>query len=161
MKNLIRLKYVLLLLCLQLISCEKAPIRSDVEGFWRLERYTVLSTDETVECNRLYYSITRQVTEVTDKGGNGYGTYICRTGYEDNENTLVLRDFKVRAGTTLVLRDFKVRAGTGDNGEDAPVEGLRHYGIDSQDETKFRIVHCNGKTMTLESEYARLELRKF
>ena len=131
MKNLIRLKYVLLLLCLQLISCEKAPIRSDVEGFWRLERYTVLSTDETVECKRLYYSITRQVTEVTDKGGNGYGTYICRTGYEDN------------------------------NGVDAPIEKLRHYGIDSQEETKFRILHCNGKTMTLESEYARLELRKF
>lgn len=148
MKNLIRLKYVLLFLCLQLISCEKAPIRSDVEGFWRLERYTVLSTDETVECNRLYYSITRQVTEVTDKGGNGYGTYICRTGYEDDENT-------------LVLRDFKVRAGTGDNGEDAPVEKLRNYGIDSQKETKFHIVHCNGKTMTLESEYSKLEMKKF
>ncbi|MCF2582720.1 lipocalin-like domain-containing protein [Bacteroides caecigallinarum] len=29
------------------------------------------------------------------------------------------------------------------------------------EETKFRIVHCNGKTMTLESEYSRLELRKF
>lgn len=148
MKNLIRLKYVLLFLCLQLISCEKAPIRSDVEGFWRLERYTVLSTDETVECKRLYYSITRQVTEVSDKGGNGFGAYICRTVYEDDENT-------------LVLRDFKVRAGTGDNGKDAPIEKLRHYGIDSQEETKFRIVHCNGKTMTLESEYARLELRKF
>ena len=47
----------LLFLCLQLISCEKAPIRSDVEGFWKLERFTVLSTDETVECQNLYYSI--------------------------------------------------------------------------------------------------------
>ena len=144
-----QIKYLPIVLFLALfVSCGKAPIRSDVEGFWRLERYTVLSTDETVECNRLYYSITRQVTEVTDKGGNGYGTYICRTGYEDNENT-------------LVLRDFKVRAGTGDNGVDAPIEKLRHYGIDSQEETKFRILHCNGKTMTLESEYSRLELRKF
>ena len=144
-----QIKYLPIVLFLALfVSCGKAPVRSDVEGFWRLEKYTVLSTDETVECNRLYYSITRMVTEVSDKGGNGYGTYICRTGYEDDENT-------------LVLRDFKVRAGTGDNGKDAPVEKLRHYGIDSQEETKFRIVHCNGKTMTLESEYARLELRKF
>ena len=144
-----QIKYLPIVLFLALfVSCGKAPIRSDVEGFWRLERYTVLSTDETVECNRLYYSITRQVTEVTDKGGNGYGTYICRTGYEDNENT-------------LVLRDFKVRAGTGDNGVDAPIEKLRHYGIDSQEETKFRILHCNGKTMTLESEYSRLEMKKF
>lgn len=138
----------LLFLCLQLISCEKAPIRSDVEGFWRLERYTVLSTDETVECNRLYYSITRLVTEVSDKGGNGFVAYIARTGYEDNENT-------------LVLSDFKVRGGTADNGEDAPVEGLRNYGINSREETKFRIIDCNGKTMTLESDYACLELRKF
>lgn len=138
----------LLFLCLQLISCEKAPIRSDVEGFWRLERYTLLSTDETIECNRLYYSITRLVTEVSDKGGNGFGAYIARTGYEDNENT-------------LVLSDFKVRGGTADNGEDAPVEKLRNYGINSREETKFRIIDCNGKTMTLESDYARLELRKF
>lgn len=138
----------LLFLCLQLISCEKAPIRSDVEGFWRLERYTVLSTDETIECTRLYYSITRLVTEVSDKGGNGFGAYIARTGYEDNENT-------------LVLSDFKVRGGTADNGEDAPVEGLRNYGINSREETKFRIIDCDGKTMTLESDYARLELRKF
>lgn len=138
----------LLFLCLQLISCEKAPIRSDVEGFWRLERYTVLSTDETIECNRLYYSITRLVTEVSDKGGNGFGAYIARTGYEDNENT-------------LVLSDFKVRGGTADNGEDAPVEGLRNYGINSREETKFRIIDCDGKTMALESDYARLELRKF
>lgn len=130
------------------VSCDKAPIRSDVEGFWRLERYTVLSTDETIECNRLYYSITRLVTEVSDKGGNGFGAYIARTGYEDNENI-------------LVLSDFKVRGGTADNGEDAPVEGLRNYGINSREETKFRIIDCNGKTMTLESDYARLELRKF
>ena len=130
------------------VSCDKAPIRSDVEGFWRLERYTVLSTDETIECNRLYYSITRLVTEVSDKGGNGFGAYIARTGYEDNENT-------------LVLSDFKVRGGTADNGEDAPVEKLRNYGINSREETKFRIIDCNGKTMTLESDYACLELRKF
>ncbi|WP_289105368.1 lipocalin-like domain-containing protein [uncultured Bacteroides sp.] len=148
LKKLIKFKYVLLFLCLQLISCEKAPIRSDVEGFWRLERYTVLSTDETVECNRLYYSITRLVTEVSDKGGNGFEAYIARTGYEDNENT-------------LVLSDFKVRGGTADNGEDAPVEKLRNYGINSREETKFRIIDCDGKTMTLESDYARLELRKF
>ena len=128
--------YVLLFLCLQLISCEKAP------------RYTVLSTDETIERNRLYYSITRLVTEVSDKGGNGFGAYIARTGYEDSENT-------------LVLSDFKVRGGTADNGEDAPVEKLRNYGINSREETKFRIIGCNGKIMTLESDYARLELRKF
>lgn len=143
-----QLTTILILFILLFAGCEKAPIRTDVEGFWRLERYTVLSTDETVECNRLYYSITRMVTEVSDKGGNGFGSYIARTEYEDNENTLVLKDFKIRVGSV-------------DCGENATVEGLRNYGIDSQEETKFRIVGCDGKTMTLESDYAHLELRKF
>ena len=126
-KNLIKFKYVLLSFCLQFISCEKAPIRNDVEGFWKLERYTILSTDETIECKNLYYSITRLVTEVSERNGtNGYGTYIARTGYEDNEST-------------LVLSDFKVRGGTADTGENAPIEGLLNYGINSQKETKFRI----------------------
>lgn len=139
----------LLFLCLQLISCEKAPIRSDVEGFWKLERFTVLSTDETVECENLYYSITRYLTEVSERNGtNGYDAYIGRTGYEDNEKT-------------LLIRDFKIRGGVGDTGENAPVKGLRHYGINSQSETKFQIIHCDGKTMTLQSDYARLELKKF
>lgn len=132
-----------------IVGCEKAPIRNDVEGFWKLERYTILSTDETIECKNQYYSITRLVTEVSERNGtNGYGTYIARTGYEDNENA-------------LVLSDFKVRGGTADTGENAPIEGLLNYGINSQKETKFRIIDCNGKTITLQSDYALLELRKF
>lgn len=89
------------------------------------------------------------VTEVAEKQGpNGYGTYIGRTEYRNNE-------------TQLVVKDFKVRQSTGDSGEDAPVEKLRHFGIDNQVETVFNVVYCNGKTMTLESDYARLELEKF
>lgn len=132
-----------------IVGCKKAPIRNDVEGFWKLERYTILSTDETIECKNQYYSITRLVTEVSERNGtNCYGTYIARTGYEDNEST-------------LVLSDFKVRGGTADTGENAPIEGLLNYGINSQKETKFRIIDCNGKTITLQSDYALLELRKF
>lgn len=132
-----------------IVGCEKAPIRNDVEGFWKLEKYTILSTDEIIECKNQYYSITRLVTEVSERNGtNGYGTYIARTGYEDNENA-------------LVLSDFKVRGGTADTGENAPIEGLLNYGINSQKETKFRIIDCNGKTITLQSDYALLELRKF
>lgn len=131
------------------ISCEKAPVRSDVEGFWKLERFTVLSTGEAVECENLYYSITRYLTEVSERNGvNASDAYIGRTGYEDNEQT-------------LLIKDFKIRRGVGDTGENAPLEGLRHYGINSREETKFRIIHCNGKTMTLQSDYARLELKKF
>lgn len=132
-----------------LSGCQKAPINSDIEGLWILKQFTIRETDETVTCERLYYSITRMVTEVAEKQGpNGYGAYIGRTEYRNNE-------------TQLVVKDFKVRQSTGDSGEDAPVEKLRHFGIDNQVETVFDVVHCNGKTMTLESDYARLELEKF
>ena len=132
-----------------LSGCQKAPINSDIEGQWILKQFTLRETDETVTCERLYYSITQMVTEVAEKQGpNGYGTYIGRTEYRNNE-------------TQLVVKDFKVRQSTGDSRENAPVEKLRHFGIDNQAETVFDVIHCNGKTMTLESDYARLELEKF
>ena len=132
-----------------LSGCQKAPINSDIEGQWILKQFTLRKTDETVTCERLYYSITRMVTEVAEKQGpNGYGAYIGRTEYRNNE-------------TQLVVKDFKVRQSTGDSGENAPVEKLRYFGIDNQVETVFNVVYCNGKTMTLESDYARLELEKF
>ena len=130
-------------------GCKKAPINSNVEGFWILERFTVTETGETVECERLYYSITRMVTEVAEKNGSkGYGAYIGRTEYRNGE-------------TQLVVKDFKVRKSTGDSGQDAPVEKLKHFGIGNQQETVFDIEYCNGKNMTLKSDYARLELTKF
>lgn len=130
-------------------GCQKAPINSDIEGQWILKQFTLRETDETVTCERLYYSITRMVTEVAEKQGpNGYGAYIGRTEYRNDE-------------TQLVVKDFKVRQSTGDSGENAPVEKLRPFGIDNQEETVFDVVHCNGKTMTLESDYARLELERF
>lgn len=140
MKHLI---YSTLLLLFILTGCKKAPVNSDVEGFWKLKKITVLSTEETTGCEDLYYGITRMVTEV-----KGAGTYISRTEYRDNE-------------TKLVLKDFKVRGGTSDTGDNAPVEGLKTYGINSQEETVFDIVECDGKKMTLQSDYSRLELEKF
>lgn len=127
-----------------LAGCAKAPVNSDVEGFWKVKEITVLSTGETTRYTEMYYSITRMVTEVRGSGD----AYISRTGYSDNE-------------TKLVLKDFKVRYSTGDKKENAPVEGLRRYGINSQSETVFDIVKCDGRKMTLQSDYSRLEMEKF
>ena len=79
-----------------LAGCSRAPIRPDVEGFWKLRQFTLVSTGETVECSNLYYSITNVVTQVSEReGSNGYGAYVSRTEYRDNETKLVLKDFKV------------------------------------------------------------------
>lgn len=130
-------------------SCEKAPIRKDVEGYWQLKSVTYLDTGETVEYNGLYYSITMMLVKVSDPYSRyGCGQAFGRLKYEDDNSSLVFSDFYVGAGNV-------------DTGEPAQVENLIPYGINSRDEIKFRIVHCNGKTMTLESEYSRLELKKF
>lgn len=141
--------WVVVVMALLMQACEKAPINSNIEGFWQLQQFTLKETEEVITCQRLYYSITRMVTEVAEKEGpNGYGSYIGRTEYRNNE-------------TQLVLKDFKVRASTSDNKQDASVETLRHFGINSQTETVFDVVHCDGKNMTLESDYAILKLKKF
>lgn len=140
------------MVCVLLImatGCTKKPINEDVEGFWILKSFTTLADGEVHQCNRLYYSITCMVTEVSEKQGDkGLDAYVGRTGYNENE-------------TQLILSDFKVRASTSDNGKNAPVEGLREYGINSQEITVFDIVKCDGKSMILQSDYARLELEKF
>ena len=110
----------------------------------------MVETCETVECSNLYYSITNVVTQVSEReGSNGYGSYVSRTEYRDNETKLVLRDIMVRVGFTA------------DTGENAPVEDLRHYGIDSQEETVFEIAECKRGKMTLRSDYAEIVLEKF
>ncbi len=137
--------YTFMLVAVCLCGCEKAPINSDVEGFWKVRKITVLSTGDVAEHNDIYYGITRMVTELS---GGSAGSFISRTEYRDNE-------------TKLVLRDFKVRGGTGDTGENVKVELLQPYGINSQEETVFEIVMCNGKKMTLQSDYSKIELEKF
>ena len=130
-------------------GCGKVPIREDVEGYWQLKSVTYLETGETVEYNGLYYSISMMLVSVSDPHGRyGCGQAFGRLKYEDDNSSLVFSDFYVGAGNV-------------DTGVQAQVENLIPYGINSRDEIKFRIVHCNGKTMTLESEYSRLELRKF
>lgn len=148
MKKLLTVLYIFCLI-IGTNGCKKAPINSDIEGMWILKQFTILETNKTVTCQRLYYSITRMVTEVAEKEGtNGYGSYISRTEYRENESQLILKDFKVRASTS-------------DNKQNAPIEALRHFGINNQQETIFNIMHCNGKTMMLRSDYAQLELEKF
>ena len=126
----------------------KEPVNSDIEGFWKLERFETRADGRMHECTRLYYSITRYVVEVSEKQGpNGYGTYIGRFGYEDGE-------------TKVVMKDFKQRAATSDNGVDATVEDLLPVGINST-ETTFDVVVADGDNLVLRSDYATLQLTRF
>ena len=95
-------------MALAMSGCDfKEPVNSDIEGFWKLERFETRADGRMHECTRLYYSITRYVVEVSEKQGpNGYGTYIGRFGYEDGETKVVMKDLSrglLRATTALTL----------------------------------------------------------
>lgn len=126
----------------------KEPVSSDIEGFWKLERFETRADGRMHECERMYYSITRYVVEVAEKQGpHGYGTYIGRFGYKDGE-------------TRVVMKDFKQRAYTSDNGIDATVDDLLPFGINSL-ETTFDVVVAEGDCLVLRSDYATLQLTRF
>lgn len=148
MKALIKFSFIAILLCL-MNSCQKEPINSKIEGMWQLETITTLENNETQHCERLYYSITRSVTEVAEKQGtHGYGAFIGRTAYEENERVLILSDFRVRVSTT-------------DDGRKATSEQLKPFGIINPKETRFNVLKSDRHSMILESDYARLTLKKF
>lgn len=136
-------------MALAMSGCDfKEPVNSDIEGFWKLERFETRADGRMHECTRLYYSITRYVVEVSEKQGpNGYGTYIGRFGYEDGE-------------TKVVMKDFKQRAATSDNGVNATVEDLLPFGINST-ETTFDVVVADGDNLVLRSDYSTLQLTRF
>ena len=148
-KQNISLFIVGILWLLSLVGCQKEPINNAIEQHWQLLQFTTLADQKTIQCERLYYSITRFVTTVEEKQGtHGYGAFVARTAYSDDNKT-------------LILSDFKKRENTGDTGIDATIEQLMPFGINNPKETVFRIVKSSHNQLILESDYARLELKKF
>ena len=142
----IKVACVCLCLVIGLAACEKAPVNRDIEGHWRLDYFTILESDSVVTCDRLFYGIMSKSTLISEKQGtHGYGSFVALTEYREHESVLVLKDFKVY----------------GSAGVDATVEQLLPFGICNREETVFAVKVSTGKRMVLESDYARLELKKF
>ena len=136
------------LLAVLMVGCKKAPLNRSVEQYWQLVEFTTLADGNTVQCDRLFFGITREVTMVSEKQGtNGYGAYVALTEYREDESLLVLKDFKVYGDKSKV--------------KEATSEQLKPFGIVNPKETVFHIVHSSHKRLVLESDYARLELKKF
>ena len=131
------------------IGCKKAPINEKIEGHWLVESITTLEDNETTYPYRLYYGIGRTLTELFEKQGNlGLGRYLCRTEYRENE-------------TVLVLKDFVIRVDSGDKGETPTREKLEPYGIINPQETVFNVLKSTRKRLVIESDWARIELKRF
>lgn len=135
-----------LLLCL-LAGCKKAPMNSNIEGFWQLLEFTTEADGETHPCNRIYYSIQLWVAEVSERGGDlGAGSFRGRYRYDEETNTVTLKEMSTYA--------------TPENSRPATREELHPFGLDSTD-TTFDVIKADGKWLILKSDYATLTLKRF
>ena len=137
---------VCLLLCL-LAGCKKAPMNSNIEGFWQLLEFTTEADGETHPCNRIYYSIQLWVAEVSKRGGDLRITpFRGRYRYDEETNTVTLKEMSTYA--------------TPENSRPATREELHPFGLDSTD-TTFDVIKADGKSLILKSDYATLTLKRF
>ena len=145
-KRTIHYGLVCLLLCL-LAGCKKAPMNSNIEGFWQLLEFTTEADGETHPCNRIYYSIQLWVAEVSERGGDlGAGSFRGRYRYDEETNTVTLKEMSTYA--------------TPENSRPATREELHPFGLDSTD-TTFDVIKADGKSLILKSDYATLTLKRF
>lgn len=145
--------YIALIICISVVfvSCDKEPIDNDIEGMWRMERFTTHS-DGVVhqDCPRIFYSIQLNIVDIAEKQcpyHHNYGSFVGHF-YLNGDHTLA------------TMKDFKFRQGTGDTGEDVPIEQLLPYGLNAA-ETTFDVLKADGKHLVLKSDYATLELTNF
>lgn len=138
--------YGLVCLLLSLLAgCKKAPMNSNIEGFWQLLEFTTEADGETHPCNRIYYSIQLWVAEVSERGGDlGAGSFRGRYRYDEETNTVTLKD-------TYDLPEYS---------RPATREELHPFGLDSTD-TTFDVIKADGKSLILKSDYATLTLKRF
>ena len=95
----------------------------------------------------MYIGIQLHMIELRDLGGNGYESFFGEFNYNEDEGIVVIKNLKGKSSTS-------------DNGQVANIKDLNPYGINAL-ETVFKVIKADGKTLILESDYARLTMRSF
>lgn len=138
----------MLLMVLITWGCDKKwPINGNLDGYWQLMTVETKADGVKTDCNRLYMGIQLHMIELKDLGGNGYKSFFGEFSYDEDQNIVVIKNLKGKSSTS-------------DNGQLANIKDLNPYGINAQ-ETIFKVVKADGKTLILESDYARLTMRSF
>lgn len=129
-------------------SCDKKwPINGNLDGYWQLMTVETKSDGVKTNCHRMYIGIQLHMIELKDLGNNGYKNFFGELNYDEDKNIVVIKNLKEKVSTS-------------DNGQMADIKDLNPYGINSQ-ETVFDVIKADGKTLILESDYARLTMRSF
>lgn len=138
---------MLFILCLTCGCDKKWPINGNLDGYWQLMTVETKADSIKKDCHRMYIGIQLHMIELKDLGNNGYKSFFGEFNYDEDKNIVVIKNLKEKISTT-------------DNGKVANITDLNPYGINAL-ETVFKVVKADGKTLILESDYARLTMRSF
>lgn len=138
---------MLFMLCLACGCDKKWPINGNLDGYWQLMTVETKSDGVKTNCHRMYIGIQLHMIELKDLGNNGYKNFFGEFNYDEDKNIVVIKNLKEKVSTS-------------DNDQMADIKDLNPYGINSQ-ETVFDVIKADGKTLILESDYARLTMRSF
>ncbi len=131
---------LLMLMMMGVSSCDKKPINGKLDGRWQL--MSIEGKDgQTTACNRIYYSIQLHLIEISDKS--------------DKPKTFIGRFSN--GGDEITVGDFRRRY---NEEQHATLEELAVFGLYQLD-TRFKVEQVSRKHLTLRSDDACLNFRKF
>lgn len=138
---------LIVLICMSWGCDKKWPINGNLDGYWQLMTVETKADGIKLPCYRMYVGIQLHMIELKDLGGNGYKSFFGEFNYNEDENIVVIKNLKEKSSTS-------------DNDQEANTQDLNPYGINAP-ETVFRVIKADGKSLILESDYARLTMRSF
>lgn len=138
---------MIFILCLTYGCDKKWPINGNLDGNWQLMTVETKSDGVKTDCHRMYIGIQLHMIELKDLGNNGYESFFGEFNYNEDEDIVIIKNLKGKNSTS-------------DNGQIADITDLNPYGINAL-ETVFKVVKADGKSLILESDYARLTMRSF
>lgn len=130
-------------------SCQEySYIENDLHGLWQVTTVEDKATTEVTEAQGdLYYSFQRNMVVVS------YNSPTKPTGQMMTQYT---SDFLLE-GDSIHINDFRLYQ---EYDKRAPLQDLKRFGI-HEEQTTFHIERPDRKSMFLESEQARVTLRKY
>lgn len=140
---------LLIIITLLHTSCQEySYIENDLHGLWQVTTVEDKATAEVTEVHGdLYYSFQRNMVVVS------YNSPTKPTGQMMTQYT---SDFLLE-GDSIHINDFRLYQ---EYDKRAPLQDLKRFGI-HEEQTTFHIERPDRKSMFLESEQARVTLRKY
>lgn len=130
-------------------SCESYQIHGDLDGFWQVQTIENKLTNTTTDCKGdIYYSFQRDLVLLTYKSPSRPTGQIKEhyVAYFSHDND------------SIAMTDFRIYLDK--DATQAPLSSLEKFGLHDL-YTTFHVEELNKKTLILNSEKARLSMRKY